>query len=115
MPRTVQALLDEARGHLNDRESPVRYSDDDLLTYYNDALQEIRQKRPDAFFLSLLTPLVEASDPTTNVPVDSMFYPAIVYYITATAELRDDEFAVDGRVAGLLKQFVGKLMTAGAA
>lgn len=112
MPRKLSTLLDDARGHLQDRDTPVRYSDDDLVEYLNNGFQELRRLRPDAFFgLPALTSYAFVDLPTTDFPVDEQFLTAITYFIVGNAELRDDEFVIDGRVAGLLKQFVDKVTT----
>jgi hypothetical protein len=112
MPRKLSTVLDDARGRLQDRDIPYRYSEDDLVDYLNDGFQELRRLRPDAFFgLAALPIYVSADLATTDFPVDEQFDTAIVYYIVGNAELRDDEFVIDGRVAGLLKQFVDKLTT----
>lgn len=114
MSRTVQDILDEARGHLNDTETPYRYSNSDLLKYYNDGATELRRLRPDAF-ITTWNEEVDGAVEVDHIPFSETFYTAIVYFVTANAELRDDEFTNDGRVAGLLKQFAAKLMTPGMA
>lgn len=116
MARTIGELLNDARSHLNDRIAPYRYSDEDLVVYYNDGLRELRRLRPDSFFSLYGTALPEytVADVALSVIVPDEFFTALAYFVAGNAELRDDEFVVDGRVAGLLKQFVAKAMTSGA-
>lgn len=131
MAKTYQDAIDEARELLQDTRTPKRYEDSTLLNKLNRAMQELARLRPDAFTdrfdddtgdilvpQIVLTDADPDSDPDTvdatedaEVEVTEdfeppmMFYPAVIYFITASAEILDDEFTDDGRAAMLLAQF----------
>ena len=117
MAFTGQQIVDEARSLLQDQVTPYRYTDPQLLQAINISLYEIRRIRPDAFagnFITGLTPLAALGDP---VPVDDIFFPPMIDFVTGYAELRDDEFvdgaadATGGRAVALLERFAAKLNT----
>ena len=131
MAKTYADAITEARQLLQDTESPQRYSDTILLNKLNRGLQELGRLRPDAFFDQfdddtgdIVVPEVVVSDPTpdsdpdtvstaedgqvattTNFLPPMMFYTPVVYFIVASAEILDDEFAEDGRASMLMAQF----------
>lgn len=122
--QTGDLLLSQVRGILQDRKvDSYRYSDIDLVQALNTALTEVRRLRPDAFagsFTTQATPqfyedgnpspppgYIPLSDPW---PVDEMFFSPTVVYVAGYAELRDDEFTVDGRATSLLQRFAMQLM-----
>ncbi len=131
MANTYQNAIDEARELLQDTRDPTRYPDSTLLNKLNRALQELARLRPDAFTDrfdddtgEIIVPKVVVTDADPDTDPDTldatedaqvalsdefdipmMFYPAIVYFITASAEILDDEFTEDGRAAMLLAQF----------
>jgi len=114
MAKTVGDVVSEARIILQDTESQLyRYSDAELVTYLNNALLEARRIRPDLFraYIGQAVPSYTASDIAQDFPLDNMFFPQMVFYVVGSAELRDDEFAVDGRGGTLLTQFIAKTMT----
>ncbi len=132
MAKTWQNLVDEARVILQDVETPYRNSNTELLAILNRGLQELARLRPDAFweFFSVddvNPPEVVNTDPDPeegdgdedefdidedsqvalsadfNLPM--MFYTPLVYWVTSSAELKDDEFTDDGRAGMLMTQF----------
>jgi hypothetical protein len=107
MARTFQNALDRARIPLNDADK-VRYPDVQLLSYANDAILILRQKRPDLFFGSWTMAPTEyiLSD---NLPVDDRYFPAVADYVTARAETRDDEDAMQARSAAFMSLFGSNL------
>lgn len=120
MASTISALLLEARALLQDvipAGSPdgTRYTNQDLLDAFNDALLQARAKRPDLFLdMGLRNPVpryVTADiGANTAFPIDQMLYPAFLYYIVGRSELRDDTFADDKRAAMLLTKFTAQLL-----
>jgi hypothetical protein len=120
MASTIAALLTEARAILQDvipTGSPngTRYSNQDLLDAFNDALLQARAKRPDLFLdmgLRNAVPRYNTDDLTalTAFPIDQMCYGAFLYYIVGRSELRDDTFADDKRSSLLLEKFIAQLM-----
>lgn len=117
MPKTYQDVLTEARVLLQDTDSDAyRDSDEVLIAKLNRALQETARLRPDAFDLqftdgavgsggALNVPEVTSGNLTDAFPIDLMFYTPLVYFVTASAELKDDEYASDGRVSVMMSQF----------
>lgn len=129
MAKTWQNVIDEARVILQDTESQPRYTDATLLAKLNRGLQELRRLRPDAFWDFFDTDdvhppevVVVDSDPDDDTEefdeledgeialsatfnLDLMFYTPLVYWVSSSAELVDDEFTNDGRVVLLQNQF----------
>ncbi len=129
MAKTWQNVIDEARVILQDGAEPTRYTNTVLLAKLNRGLQELRRLRPDAFwdFFSVddvYPPEIVDTDPdpdddtaefdldedsqialSANFNLDMMFYTPLVYWVTSSAELVDDEFTNDGRVVLLQNQF----------
>lgn len=118
MALTIGGLLSEARALLQDVSSvdgPTRYSDADLVAAFNDALLQIRAKRPDAFLslgLQTAVPQYTSSDLADTFPVDPVFYPACLFYVVGRSELREDTFSDDGRAIALANKFVSQLLQA---
>lgn len=118
MARTIGGLLTEARRILNDsvpvESDATRYTDADLVAAFNDALIQVRAKRPDAFLdmgLRNTVPMyVMPDDEETTFPIDPIFYPAFIYYIVGRCELGEDTFTNDGRATVMLNKFVSSLL-----
>lgn len=111
---TFQQILDDARVVLNDQLDPSgsndpRYTEAQLMLYARQALVEARRIRPD-LFLSNLTGDFPAYAATDNVPVPEAYVVPLIDYVISRAEMRDDEFAVDGRAATLFQKFKSGLM-----
>jgi hypothetical protein len=114
--KTLDDLVAEIRLMLKDRREPYRYSQADVLEGINTAFREVKRLRPDAFveyvtvtepaFLPIAMPDYTeadlAQDPPTPLPIEEMFYNAIVYHVVGKIQLGDDEFAVDNRAMTLL-------------
>jgi len=115
MAKTVSDAITEARVLLHDTDPQLfRYSTPELLSYLNNALLETRRLRPDLFRAYIGQPVpsyADGDDLSVAFPIDEMFFPQVVFYITGSAELRDDEFTVDARAATLLNQFAAKMLT----
>jgi uncharacterized protein DUF6682 len=109
MARTVQDVLDRASVILQDV-AFARYTSPQLLGFVNDAIIEARSVRPDLFVGLYLTDTPQVTVVTDPIPVSDQFFAAICYYVSGRAELRDDEFAVDGRAMTLMSAFTKKLV-----
>lgn len=116
--RYVSELLDRVRQVLQDQDAGgYRYPTSDLIGYLNDFVLEARRLRPDLFVGSYHDDLpVVSSDSSTDyaqvkfpLPVMSCFVPA-VHYVAGRAEVRDDEYAANGRAASFLKAATQMLM-----
>jgi len=110
MARTVQAVLDSARVILNDEEAG-RYTDDQLCEYVLDAMVQARYVRPDLFVGQYLTALPDVLVPADPFPLSAQFFAATREFVVAMAELRDDEWVDNGRVAVLRNTLNQKLTT----
>lgn len=98
-----------ARDILQDAEA-VRYSDADLMRYISDAQRRARAIRPDLFVGSYDTSIDEITDVETDLVVPDHYVEAMGLYTAGRAEIRDDEYAVDGRAAQLLGALTQKLL-----
>lgn len=113
--RTLGALVAEVRGLISDvidvTDGAFRYSDADLYMYVSDALATLRSERPDVFFnLSGGIPVYTALDAAVRFPVQDGFWPAVLFYAAATAEMRDDTWAQSGKGPALLKSFADGIL-----
>ncbi len=124
MAKTYQNLITESRELLQDtKPTTERYTDTTLIGILNRGLQDLGRIRPDSFYSLYLTnslniPEIVISGAgsgqvnwTDVVGIEMQFYPPLVAYVTAVAEIVDDEYTVDGRAALLLNQF--KMSTLG--
>lgn len=114
MAKTYQDLLTEAREILQDTESDTyRNTDEVLIAKLNQALQEINRLRPDAYidtFDELVDTDTEVPEVTTGnlsdtFPIPMLFFTAVINFIAGSCDLKEDEFATDGRAAALLAAF----------
>ena len=99
---TLQAI-ERARMPLNDT-AGVRYPDADLLVYVAEAVRLVRRMRPDTYIDSLLTDpaadLVLTPTPS-ELPVGYEHYQAVVDYVSARAQDRDDDLTGEKAAAWL--------------
>lgn len=118
MAKTYQNLITEARELLSDtKTSTERYTNTTLINVLNRGLQDLGRLRPDAFYAlflnnSLNVPEIVESAPTGSQVVwtdafgiEMQFFSPLVTYVTAVAEIVDDEYTTDGRAGLLLNQF----------
>ncbi|OGT02160.1 MAG: hypothetical protein A2143_00760 [Gallionellales bacterium RBG_16_57_15] len=107
MSYIVQNVLDKARIPLNDADK-ARASDTTLLSFFNDAVLLLRNKRPDIFmgqFLSLPENLAVGE----VFPLPSEFVPPVADYITARVESGNDEAVLTERATMFFNLFKGGL------
>jgi hypothetical protein len=116
--RYVSELLDRVRQVLQDQDAGgYRYPTSDLVGYLNDFVLEARRLRPDLFVGAYHADLPvisqdNATDYTTvafPLPVMSCFV-AAVHYVAGRAEVRDDEYAANGRASSFLQAATQMLM-----
>lgn len=95
---TGQRAVDRAREILQD-ELGVRYSTAQLIAYLNEGIVAARRVRPDLFIGMYTVPLPQVTEATLNdpLPTPDAIFVGLTQYMAGRAELRDDEFAVDGR------------------
>lgn len=110
---TFQTVMNDARVLLNDEfqdaNTVTRYTEAQLLGYARQALVEARRVRPD-LFLTFLTGAFPAFAAGDEIPMPEEYHVCLADYITHRAELRDDEFATDGRASALYQKFKAGLM-----
>ena len=103
--RSIDDLINEARSLLHDRDTAnIRYSDATLVAALNMALDTLYVARPDAFIALFATgvPHFTDADLAEDFPLDGIFFSPCVLFVTGWAELREEEYAADGRAATFL-------------
>jgi len=109
VPKTVEQIIAGARRILQDEVEPYRNPTLDLLSFLNNSLYELKRIRPDAWLGQYGVDLPEYDDTpgdlAANIPINPMFYQGLIYFVAGYAELKDDEYTVDGRAALLLRAF----------
>lgn len=106
--RTVGEVLTSAYDTLND-EDRVRYPEPAALSSVVDALNTVKNARPDLFlgqFSTSFGTLTTAS----ALPIDDQFFRPIVDYVIARAETKDDEHVNSAR-ADLMAKFATGFLT----
>jgi hypothetical protein len=110
---TFQQIINDARVLLNDQvlfeDVTPRYTETQLLGYAQQAITEARRIRPD-LFLANLTGAFPTYTAQQAAPISDDYIVPLVDYVVARAEMRDDEFAVDGRAAGMFQKFKAGLL-----
>lgn len=104
---TFQNIIDAARVDLQDV-AGTRYTDAQLMGYANDGIQEMYRYRPD-FLLGNYTAAVTTYVAANNLPIPDQYRMLLTNYLVFRAEVRDDEYAVDGRAAAFLVRFEKEL------
>ena len=109
MARTVQAVIDRVRETLQDAQG-IRYSTAEICSHTVDAVVQARSVRPDLFVDSYAAPLPDVLTAIDTLPLPDQLFAALAYYVTGACELRDDEFALDGRAMTLMQGYTKKLV-----
>lgn len=109
---TVDKFVTQCRTLLQDKGSPYRYPDADLVLNLNNGITEMLKLRPDLFLGITPLPQFDGTSNTTDVvPIDPMYRMPLVYYMVGMAQLRDDEEVQDQRAAAFMAMFNAKLGT----
>lgn len=110
---TFKQIIDDARVLLNDEvlfeDTTPRYTEAQLLRFAQQALVDARRIRPD-LFLANLTGAFPTYTADQTVPIPDEYFVPLVDYVVSRAELREDEFAMDGRASGLFQKFKAGLL-----
>lgn len=113
---TITDYVDDTRTLLQDKISPYRYSDAELLVAMNVTLLDTRRLRPDLFLgdgttttLSLIQSFAVLD--TTVVNIEQGFRLAVLFGLCAHALARDQEDVQDARSAAFMKLFRDKMLT----
>lgn len=111
---TTTDVITSARSTLNDTESDsYRTSNEDLLKFVNDGLDEFFGMRPDLFIGNLeLSAATEGHQLAlgADLPIDGRMKRQLVDYVIFRAETADDEHAVSGRASAFMKQLEKRLL-----
>lgn len=110
MARTVQAVVDRVREILQD-EDGIRYPDVDVCSYVVDGIQQARSVRPDLFIGQYNVALPDTVTTAVTLPLPDSIFNALCYFVSGSCELRDDEFAVEGRAMVLRESYNKKLVS----
>jgi hypothetical protein len=102
---------------LND-EIPIsgtsRFTDAHLMAAAQDAVYQVRQKRPDLFLdFGLRSDIPTYSlpaDDDTPIPFSNQYYPALLFYVVGRSEVTEDTFADNGRAVTLMNKFTSQLL-----
>lgn len=113
---TVQDYVNDARTLLQDKISPFRYSDDELVTALNIALLDTRRVRADLFLgdgtATSLSSVQNFTVPdTTVVNIEQAFRLAVLFGVCAHALARDQEDVQDARSAAFMELWRKKLLS----
>lgn len=107
MATTMQTIVDEARRPLND-DSKTTWSDAELFAYARHGLRLWKGKRADLFF-GLASTVIDVLVIDDNFPLDEQCIPAMTDYVTARAQFKDDEAAVQGAATSFYKLAAGEI------
>ncbi len=110
MGYSIQQVLDHARIPLQDK-TKVRYSDEVLLQYHNDAIELAYKHRPDLFIGNWRALEIRFRTAEEPFPLPSLFRSSVADYITGRAELVDDEYSENNRAMMLIQSFMLGLKT----
>jgi hypothetical protein len=112
MARLVSDAVTEVATILNDA-GGVRYTPADIIRYTNEGVLQARSLRPDLFVGAYAAPVTQVTAVGNTIPLPDQLFTALCYYIAGRCELRDDEFAVDGRAMTLIPTLGKKLIQGG--
>lgn len=104
MAFTYQSAVDLARIPLNDT-GKDRYADATLLSFANQGMLQIFKRRPDLFAGQFGNPPQGESLLADAFPLPGEYLQTIADYITARAEMTDDEYVNTGRAALFMQLF----------
>jgi hypothetical protein len=106
--RTVAEVLTTAYSTLNDTDR-ARYTEAEAIGFTVDALQLVRNVRPDLFlgqFSTAIGTLTKAS----VLPIDDQFFRPVADYVIARCETKDDEHVNSAR-AEMMAKFTSGFLT----
>lgn len=101
---TFQEIVDLGRIPLNDTDK-VRYSDETLLMFANQGMLALAKRRPDLFIDQFDSLPDNTFALTDSLPIEVGYMQLLADYITARAELTDDEHVNSGRAAMFVQLF----------
>lgn len=108
MALTAQTVVDLARKPLKDA-AKARWSDADLLTYYNQGILMALDRRPELFVGSYASLPANAETLGSTFPLPARYLQAIADWITGSCDLEENEVADEGRADMMMKKFLIEL------
>lgn len=93
---------------LNDADQ-TRYPEAEKIGFVVDALNMIKNVRPDLFIGQFSTAIGTLTTVST-LPVDDQFFRPIVDYVIARCETKDDEHVISARAEFMAKLSIGYLL-----
>lgn len=107
---TGARVFEVARQILQD--DGTRYPSAQLLGFLNEGIEQVWTVRPDIFVgrYTAGVPVVLEAALADPLPVPRTLTQALGEYVAGRAELRDDEFAVDGRAMTMREQLKIRLL-----
>ena len=104
MAFTYQSIVDLARIPLNDADE-ARYSDEQLLMFANHGMLAIAKQRPD-LFIGQWNSMPNGEALISDLfQLDPEYLQVVADYVTARAEMTDDEHADSGRATVFVNLF----------
>lgn len=97
----AQEVIDLARKPLND-DSKVRYTDETLLAYLNQGVQQLRKQRPD-LFMGFLNGYIADISVNDTIPVAPTQRQKLADYVTGRAETVNADIGEASRAAAFLQ------------
>jgi hypothetical protein len=107
MAFTYQSVVDLARMPLND-DDKARYSDAALLIYANHGMLQVLKRRPDLFIGQFGNLPAGEAALADAFPLSAWYVQTLADYVTARAEMADDEHVNSGRAAAFIQLFAAE-------
>ena len=109
MARTIANAFTAARRILQDMDGD-RYSDEALFVAFNQAMTEVRAKRPDLFLtIGLRAGIPVYDDAAADFPIDEMYFQSVVYYVAGMIDMGESVNGDNGRAVALMNKFASQL------
>jgi len=105
--KTVADVLTSSDGTLSDKDRTA-YPQSERIGFINDALQTIRNMRPD-IFVGQFNDALTVANTTDVLPIDNQFFRPVVDYVIARCESKDEAHVVSGRADLMAKLMTGYL------
>ncbi|SDZ85991.1 DUF6682 family protein [Nitrosospira multiformis] len=104
MPFSYHSIVELARIPLND-DDKTRYPDTVLLSFANQGMLQILKRRPD-LFIGSFNNLPDGERALDDAfPLPPIYLQTVADYVTARAEMSDDEHVNSGRAALFMQLF----------
>lgn len=97
MARTVADVITSAAATMNDVDK-VRYPEAEQIGFVVDALQMMRNVRPD-LFIGMFATAIGTLTTASPLPLEEQYFRPVVDYVIARCESKDAEHVESGRVA----------------